>query len=96
MTNTTTVTGEMVSDSDIRDLRAAAGEASDLVQVHACSVALGDESPVTGPEAYEERYGGSGMDATERARIMRIDSATTARRLCERAILDARAQRELA
>lgn len=80
-----------VSDEQITALRQEAAQAGDLAQVHICSVALGDEDPVTTADAFETRYGGGGFDAAETRAMMAVGSAAEARAYCAQIITDAAA-----
>lgn len=83
-----------ITTRQIRELRNAAGSASDLVMAHICSVALDEQEPVTTAAAFEDRYGGGGFGRDEQRKIMAIESQEQAWAECERVIADAAAQRE--
>lgn len=81
-----------ITDAQIRTLRTEARAAGDAVQAHACSVALGDEEPVTDGNAWEDRYGGGGFSRVEARGMMAVKSADQAREMCAKAIRAAAAQ----
>lgn len=79
-------TPKTITDADVRRLRAEAAEHGDDAQVHICSVALGEEKPITTAARFESRYGGGGYSAAERTAIMRIKSQKQAWAACARAL----------
>lgn len=87
---TTNNTTHTPTDRQIRALRAEA--AGDLVLVHICAVALGEQEPITTGEEWEERYGGGGFSGHERRAIMAIASQEQAVAECAAAIAAAHAE----
>lgn len=78
-------------NAQIRALRDEASAAADIVMVHACGVALGEQSLVVDACQFEERYGGGGLSPRERDQIMAIGSRTDAMVVITKAVNGARA-----
>lgn len=85
MTNNTNPAA-LITAAQIRAMRNEAQAAGDVVQVHACDVALGEQDPVTTAADYEDRYGGGGLSASDRKEIMAISGVDDAMALCAAAI----------
>lgn len=82
----------MITNAQIYQLWREAAEAGDMVQVHICTVALGDENPVTNADSFEDRFGGHGLSAHEQRSIMAIKTRKQAIEICAKVIADAAAQ----